>query len=98
MARLWPVSPIPPLGPPAQRWAIPGHMAGTEEHYAISKVRRHPAYLAGAPFRNKGTLKVTNPGQGCQEDLTVTGSSDRGQFPGAQSRREMYRQAKERTP
>lgn len=54
--------------------------------------------LRGLLLGTKEPLKVTNPGQEGQEDLTVTGSSDRGQFLGVKSRQEMYRQAKERTP
>lgn len=54
--------------------------------------------LLGILLGTKEPLKVTSSGQGGQEDLTVTGSSDRGQYPGVKSRRERYRQAKERTP
>lgn len=52
----------------------------------------------GLLLGTKEPLKVTIPGQEGQEDLTVTENSDRGQFPGVKSRREMYRQDKERTP
>lgn len=66
---------------PVQRQAVPGCLAGAEEQYAINKVRRHPICLAGAPSRYiEAREKVTQPVKGSPEDLTVTGSSDRGKF------------------
>lgn len=70
-----------PSGPPVQRQAVPGCLAGAGGHYAINKVSRHPVCLAGAPSTyTEAHEKVTQLVKGGPEDLAVTGSSDRRQF------------------
>ena len=82
MARLWPMSSFP-LSCPQHRG---GQSQGTwqEQRIAVPLARSggvQPILLGGFLGKQEPP-KVTKPGQGSQENLTVTGSSDRSQFQG----------------